>query len=66
MGYVISGEVVATFTDGTEETCKGNDLFHWQPGHTVPVVADAEVILFSPQHEHSQVPDHMRRVMENS
>lgn len=58
-GFVISGEVVVTYTDGTEETCVGQDLFYWPPGHSVRVVDDAEVILFSPQIEHSATLDHM-------
>lgn len=58
-GYMISGQVVITYTDGTEETCSGSDLFYWPPGHSVRVVDDAEVILFSPQVEHTQVMDHM-------
>ena len=53
-GYMISGEVVVTYTDGTEETCSGQDLFYWPPGHSVRVVDDAEVILFSPQAEHAR------------
>ena len=36
-----------------------NDLFYWPPGHNVKVDADAEIVMFSPQHEHSQVIDHM-------
>ena len=60
-GYVISGEVVVTYTNGTEEACAGDDLFYWPPGHSVRVVNDAEVILFSPQREHSDVMDHMLR-----
>jgi hypothetical protein len=58
-GYMLPGAVVVTYTDGTEETCSGNDLFYWPPGHSVRVVDDAEVILFSPQIEHTQVMDHM-------
>jgi hypothetical protein len=58
-GYVISGEVVVNYIDGTEETCSGSDLFYWPPGHSVRVAEDAEVILFSPQAEHTQVMDHM-------
>ena len=58
-GYMISGAVVISYTNGTEETCSGNDLFYWPPGHSVRVVDDAEVILFSPQVEHAQVMDHM-------
>ena len=32
---------------------------HWPPGHNVKVDADAEIVMFSPQHEHSLVIDHM-------
>ena len=62
-GFIKSGEVVVSYTDGPEETCKGDDLFYWPPGHSVRVVADAEVILFSPQVEHGQVMDHMLATM---
>jgi hypothetical protein len=62
-GYLISGEVVVSYTDGTEETCVGNDLFHWPAGHSVRVTSDAEVIMFSPQAEHGAVMDHMLAVM---
>ncbi|MCU1452910.1 MAG: hypothetical protein JWN46_1056 [Acidimicrobiales bacterium] len=58
-GFMVSGEVVVSYVDGTEETCRADDLFHWPPGHSVRVVDDAEVILFSPQHEHGAVMDHM-------
>lgn len=58
-GFMISGQLVVTYTDGTEETCVGQDLFYWPPGHSVRVVDDAEVILFSPQAEHGAVMDHM-------
>jgi hypothetical protein len=58
-GYMVSGTVVVTYTDGTEETCSAHDLFHWPAGHTVRVVEDAEVVLFSPQTEHGAVMDHM-------
>jgi hypothetical protein len=58
-GYMLSGSVVVTYTDGTEETCSAHDLFHWPAGHSVRVVDDAEVVLFSPQTEHGAVMDHM-------
>ena len=64
-GYMLSGEVVVTYTNGTEETCSGDDLFYWPPGHSVRVVDDAEVILFSPQIEHTRVMDHMLTQMGN-
>lgn len=63
-GYMLAGEVVVTYTDQTEETCSKDDLFYWPPGHSVRVVADAEVILFSPQTEHAQVLNHMLEQIE--
>jgi hypothetical protein len=65
-GFVASGEVVVTYTDGRTETCGAEDLFYWPPGHSVRVTADAEVILFSPQAEHGAVIDHMKAVMAGS
>jgi hypothetical protein len=62
-GYLIAGEVVVSYTDGTEETCAAGDLFHWPPGHSVRVIHDAEVILFSPHREHAAVMDHMTATM---
>ena len=58
-GYMIEGEVKITYKDGETETISGGDIFYWPPGHTVQVVGDAEVILFSPQHEHVKVVNHM-------
>ncbi len=58
-GYLIQGQLTVTYTDGGQETVRGGDMFHWPPGHTVKVGEDAEIVMFSPQHEHSQVIDHM-------
>ncbi len=55
----MQGELTVTYADGTQELTKKGDLFYWPPGHTVKVGEDAEVILFSPQDEHSVVIDHM-------
>lgn len=63
-GYMIAGEVVVTYTDGKTDTCKESDLFYWPPGHSVRVVKDAEVILFSPHHEHTVTMDHMLNAMK--
>ena len=62
-GYMISGELIVTYTDGTDETCAGNDLFYWPPGHSVRVTKNADVVLFSPQQEHMKVIDHMLKQM---
>lgn len=60
-GYVISGDVVVSYDDGSTDRCVGGDVFHWPPGHSVRVEHDAEIILFSPQHEHLEVMAHMAR-----
>jgi hypothetical protein len=62
-GFMATGEVVITYTDGAEESCVKDDLFYWRPGHSVRVVQDADVILFSPQVEHGKVMDHMLEQM---
>ena len=59
-GYMIEGEVTVTYSDGKEEITSAGDLFFWPAGHTVKVGKDAEIILFSPQHEHREVVDHLR------
>jgi hypothetical protein len=62
-GYLLQGELTVTYVDGAQEVINSGDLFYWPPGHTVKVGKDAEVILFSPQDEHSKVIDHMLRKM---
>lgn len=62
-GYVMEGKLVTTYADGTEETTSASDLFYWPPGHTVRVEEKAEFVLFSPQHEHSHVLNHMQTKM---
>ena len=59
-GYLLEGEITVTYADGSEETIQSGDLFYWPPGHTIRIGADAEVILFSPQHEHCRVVDHLK------
>lgn len=58
-GYVLRGQLTTTDAAGVQETVSANDLFYWPPGHNVKVDADAEIIMFSPQHEHSHVINHM-------
>jgi hypothetical protein len=58
-GFVIQGRITTTDAAGQQETVNANDLFYWPPGHNVKVDADAEIIMFSPQHEHGHVIGHM-------
>ncbi|MSW21459.1 MAG: cupin domain-containing protein [Actinobacteria bacterium] len=62
-GYLISGVVVVTYLDGSSERCSGGDVFHWPAWHTVRVEDDAEIVLFSPQHSHVPVMDHIKAMM---
>lgn len=58
-GYVLKGEMVATFAGGEQETAAEGDLFYWPPGHTVRAEQDSDIVMFSPQHEHNEVIDHI-------
>ena len=58
-GFVLRGQLTTTDAKGVKETVNANDLFYWPPGHNVMVEADAEIVMFSPQREHSHVIDHM-------
>ncbi len=58
-GFVLRGRITTTDASGRQETVEANDLFYWPPGHNVKVDADAEIVMFSPQVEHSHVIDHM-------
>lgn len=62
-GYVLEGQLTVRYTDEPEETDVAGDLFYWPPGHTVRADEDSEIVLFSPQEEHTAVIDHMRAKM---
>jgi hypothetical protein len=58
-GYVLGGRLTTIDADDVNETVEAGDLFYWPPGHNVKVDADAEIVMFSPQREHSHVIEHM-------
>jgi hypothetical protein len=58
-GYVIQGDLLVSYTDGSSDRCLTGDVFFWPAGHSVRVERDAELILFSPEVEHTAVMDHM-------
>ena len=58
-GYVIKGLATMTDKNGLKETVRTNDLFYQPPEHNVKIEEDADIIMFSPQEEHSQVIDHI-------
>ncbi|MBS8239592.1 cupin domain-containing protein [Marinobacter lipolyticus] len=59
-GYVVDGEITALYLDGSEETSRSGDLFYWPPGHSVRAEKDTDIVMFSPEHEHGLVIDHIR------
>jgi quercetin dioxygenase-like cupin family protein len=56
---VLGGRLTTTDATGATETVAAGDLFYWPPGHNVSVDADAEIVMFSPEREHSHVIEHM-------
>jgi hypothetical protein len=60
-GYVVRGVITAIYTDGEEETVRTGDLFYWPPGHSIRADEDTDIVMFSPQKEHSEVIEHVLR-----
>lgn len=58
-GFVLRGQLTTIDATGGQEVVTANDLFYWPPGHNVRVDTDAEIVMFSPQQQHSKVIDHM-------
>ena len=58
-GYVLAGTLTARYSDGREETTHTGDLFYWPPGHTIRANDDSEIVMFSPQDEHTAVIEHI-------
>lgn len=63
-GFVVRGRITTIDADGRQETVSKDDLFYWPPGHNVRVDDDAEIVMFSPQHEHTHVIDHMAEMLK--
>lgn len=65
-GYILDGTLRVTYADGTEEVDETGDLFYWPPGHTLRAEADSDFVLFSPQHEHGEVIEHVKNKLNNA
>lgn len=64
-GYVIKGSITALYDNGEEEKCTTGDLYYWPPGHSVRAEEDTDVVMFSPQHEHGAVIEHIQKKLDN-
>ncbi len=60
-GYVVGGAITALYASGEEETVRTGDLFYWPPGHSARAEEDTDIVMFSPQKEHSEVIEHILR-----
>jgi hypothetical protein len=60
-GYVVRGALTTTDTEGEQEAVREGDLFYWPPGHTVKADRESDIVMFSPQKEHSEVIAHIRK-----
>jgi len=63
-GYVIEGELVVKYDNGTEETLLEGDVFYLPPGHTGIVKKDLKFVEFSPEKEFGQVMSHIAKKLE--
>ena len=57
--FLLSGQLTTTDAKGIKEVLNANELFYWPPGHNVKVNENAEIVMFSPQQEHTHVINHM-------
>lgn len=62
-GYVVEGEILMKYDDGTEETLTSGDVFYMQPGHTAILNKDSKLIDFSPENELKEVMEHISKKM---
>ena len=62
-GYMVAGEILMKYDDGTEETLSAGDVFYMQPGHTALVKKDMKIIDFSPTEELNEVMAHIAKKM---
>ena len=62
-GYVIEGELLVKYDNGTEETLVASDVFYLPPGHTAIVMKDLKFLDFSPEKELNEVMNHIANKM---
>lgn len=63
-GYLLEGALTVTFSDSSVDNVLAGDLFYWPPGHTIKAEQNSEIILFSPEHEHGEVMEHVKKKIE--
>jgi hypothetical protein len=62
-GYVISGRLRVTHTDGNEEALVAGQAYYLPAGHNVVVEEDAVVVELSPTEDRARTMEHAAQVM---
>jgi hypothetical protein len=62
-GYVLEGELLLTYDNGSEELLTAGDVFYMQPGHKAIVKKDLKIIDISPEKEFAEVMEHIAKKM---
>lgn len=62
-GYIVEGEMLVRYDNGTEERLTAGDVFYLPSGHTGVVEKDLKIIDFNPTREFSEVMDHLAKKM---
>ena len=63
-GYVLEGEMLVKYDNGTEELLEAGDVFYLPSGHTAIVQKNIKLIDFNPSKEFNEVIAHVGRKME--
>ena len=62
-GYIVDGELLIKYNNGSEESLTTGDVFYMPPGHTGIVKKDLKIIDFSPTKELNEVMEHIAKKM---
>lgn len=65
-GYVVEGELLVKYDNGTEEKLAAGDVFYLPPGHTAIVEKDLKFLDFNPEKEFKEVMDHIAKKVAQS
>ncbi len=65
-GYMLKGRMRVVYTDGSEETIRGGDLYYMAPGKTVIVEDDVELVQFGPPEAYDETIEAILRNAEEA
>lgn len=58
-GHVLAGSITVQYADGTQETSRAGDLYHWPAGHTGWTDEGVTFVEFSPTADILPVLEHL-------